>query len=120
MYRSLLAPLDGSSSAEQALPVASSIARSAGAALNLLCVQVPFPPIDGDGHLQNLLEADAREKARAYLDEVVQRIAAATHFAANAAARRAGRRNALPDPRWTRPRLKLICIVPHSGSLTRR
>jgi nucleotide-binding universal stress UspA family protein len=78
MYRSLLVPLDGSRSAEQALPVALSIARRAGATLNLVSVQVPFPPTYGEGmvRLENPLEADAREKARTYLDGVVQRIAA--------------------------------------------
>jgi nucleotide-binding universal stress UspA family protein len=48
MYRSLLVPLDGSPPAEQALPVALSIARRTGAALNLVSVQVPFPQIYGE------------------------------------------------------------------------
>lgn len=86
MYRSLLVPLDGSLSAEQALPVALSIARRAGATLNLVSVQVPFPPTYGKGmvRLENPLEADATEKARTYLDGVVQRLSAASHFAATA------------------------------------
>jgi nucleotide-binding universal stress UspA family protein len=86
MYRSLLVPLDGSASAEQALPVALCIARRTGATLNLVSVKVPFPPIYGEGmaRLENPLEADAREKARAYLDGVVQRLPAASHFAATA------------------------------------
>jgi nucleotide-binding universal stress UspA family protein len=78
MYRSLLVPLDGSASAEQALPLALGIARRAGARLDLVSVQVPFPPVYGEGmaRLENPLEAEAREKARSYLDGVVQRIAA--------------------------------------------
>ncbi len=76
MYRSLLVPLDGSPSAEQALPVALSIARRARATLNLVSVQVPFPPTYGEGmvRLENPLEAEARAAARSYLDGVVQRI----------------------------------------------
>lgn len=59
MYRSLLVPLDGSASAEQALPLALSLARRAGAKLNLVSVQVPFPPIYGEGmaRLENPLRA---------------------------------------------------------------
>jgi nucleotide-binding universal stress UspA family protein len=78
MYRSLLVPLDGSPSAEPALPVALSITRRAGATLNLVSVQVPFPPVYGEGiaRLDNPLEAEARQKARSYLGAVVQRISA--------------------------------------------
>ncbi len=79
MYRSLLVPLDGSTSAEQALPLALGIARRAGAGLELVSVQVPFPPVYGEGmaRLDNPLEAEARDKARSYLDGVVRRISAA-------------------------------------------
>lgn len=86
MYHSILVPLDGSPSAEQALPVASSIARKAGATLNLVSVQVPFPPVYGEGmvRLENPLAADAREQARAYLDQLVQRLAADSHLTAKA------------------------------------
>ena len=38
----VLVPLDGSALAEQALPVASSLAKRAGAALRLVHVHVPF------------------------------------------------------------------------------
>jgi nucleotide-binding universal stress UspA family protein len=78
MYRSLLVPLDGSAYAEHALPLALSVARRAGATLHLVSVQVPFPPVYGEGmaSLENPLEAEARHKARSYLDGVVQRIAA--------------------------------------------
>jgi nucleotide-binding universal stress UspA family protein len=79
MYRSLLVPLDGSPSAEQALPLALGIARRAGAGLNVVSVLVPFPPTyEGRAPVTNPLEAEARGSARAYLDAVVQRIAAAS------------------------------------------
>jgi nucleotide-binding universal stress UspA family protein len=87
MYRSLLVPLDGSASAAQALPLALSLARRAGAKLNLVSVQVPFPPIYAEGmaRLENPLEAEAREKARSYLNVVVQRISAVSTVLATAA-----------------------------------
>src|SRR5947208_15704225 len=79
MYRSLLVPLDGSAGAEQALPLALSIARRAGAALNVVSVLVPFPPTyEGRVPVTNPLEAEARDSARTYLDAVVRRIAAAS------------------------------------------
>jgi nucleotide-binding universal stress UspA family protein len=54
MFRTILVPLDGSSLSEQALPLASQIARRAGAGLRLACVvpphnahyPVPHPPWD--------------------------------------------------------------------------
>ncbi len=77
MFRSLLVPLDGSACAEQALPLALGIARRAGAVLNVVSVQVPFPPTcEGRVPVKNPLEAEAKESARAYLDAVVQRISA--------------------------------------------
>src|SRR5689334_7218849 len=78
MYRSLLVPLDGSVSAEQALPLALGIARRAGAKLDLVSVQVPFPPVYGEGkaRLDNPLATEARDKVRFYLDGVVRRISA--------------------------------------------
>ena len=78
MYRALLVPLDGSAYAEHALPLALGIASRAGATLNLVSVQVPFPPVYGEGmaRLENPLEADSRQKARSYLGGVVRRIAA--------------------------------------------
>jgi nucleotide-binding universal stress UspA family protein len=76
MYRSLLVPLDGSASAEQALPLALDIARRAGARLDLASVQVPFPPVYAEdwAALENPLKAESRERARSYLDGVIRRI----------------------------------------------
>lgn len=47
MYKSILTPLDGSSFAEHALPLALSIARR-GAALRLLHVQEPLASAYGE------------------------------------------------------------------------
>jgi nucleotide-binding universal stress UspA family protein len=44
-FRSLLVPLDGSRFAEQALPLATAIARQAGAILELALVHHPAPPL---------------------------------------------------------------------------
>lgn len=47
MYRSLLISLGSSSSAEQALPPGTT--RRAGVGLELVSIQMPFPPIYGEG-----------------------------------------------------------------------
>jgi len=77
MYRSILVPLDGSTFAEYALPVARSIARRAGATLQLALVHVPIPARYAEGMVifDKELEARNREHERAYLDEVVKRLA---------------------------------------------
>src|SRR5947209_6907741 len=49
MFQRILVPLDGSSRAEQALPIAARIARATGG--SLLLVQVVSPPIDSRGGL---------------------------------------------------------------------
>ena len=41
MYRSILAPLDGSVLSEHALPAAATVARASGATLHLTHVHVP-------------------------------------------------------------------------------
>ena len=46
MYRSVLVPLDGSTFGEQALPLAQSIARRAGASLQIVRVHVSLMPYD--------------------------------------------------------------------------
>lgn len=77
MYRSLLVPLDGSAFGEHALPVALGIARRAGASLKLVSVHVPLLAMGADSIAPGSYEAEARvlEQERAYLDEVVQRLA---------------------------------------------
>ena len=70
MYRSLLVPLDGSPFAEEALPLAMSIARRAGASLHLVAVAA------GAG-FSFLSEKDSECLAKGwqvYLDGVVERV----------------------------------------------
>jgi len=77
MFHSLLVPLDGSQFAEQALPLALSIANHAGASLELLRVHEPYamqdasafrPPYDAEK------EAAFRDQQQAYLEAVVSRL----------------------------------------------
>ena len=46
-YRSILVPLDGSESSEQALPMATSLVHRHGAALNIVRVYVPVAGVYG-------------------------------------------------------------------------
>jgi nucleotide-binding universal stress UspA family protein len=57
MYSSILVPLDGSQSAEHALPVAIGIARRSGARLHLVCAHAP--PVFPAGSPQGIIAADA-------------------------------------------------------------
>jgi len=77
MYRSLLVPLDGSTFAEHALPLALGLARRAGAALNVVSVHVPLLSTAADSIAPGTCEAEARilEQERAYLDGIVSRLA---------------------------------------------
>ena len=77
MYRSLLVPLDGSPFAEQALPMALSLARRAGASVNVVLVHVPFTAAYADSISPGTCEAEASalEQQRAYLDGIVKRLA---------------------------------------------
>jgi nucleotide-binding universal stress UspA family protein len=75
MYRSIMVPLDGSAFGEYALPLALSIARRAGATVNLVHVCTPLGPNVFGGALdapvlgQSRL-AQMREPASAYLDQL--------------------------------------------------
>ncbi len=79
MLQSILVPLDGSVFAEQALPLAASIARRSGAALRLLRVVPPladyffWAPLPGDP-LEAELRQQHRSEAQDYLDGVVARL----------------------------------------------
>lgn len=68
MYRHLLVPLDGSTTAESALPASASLADAFGASVTLFHVIESRPPdaIHGERHLGN------PEEAHAYLDEVAR------------------------------------------------
>jgi nucleotide-binding universal stress UspA family protein len=80
MLGTLLVPLDGSGFAEQALPLATAVARGAGARLHLVqvhtlyalkdptCSWLPFDPA---------LDALARQQEQAYLNALAERIGAA-------------------------------------------
>jgi len=79
MFRSVLVPLDGSGFAEQALPLALSMARHAGCPLRLLRVVPPladyffWAPMPGDP-LEVELRAAHRTAAQGYLEDVVRRL----------------------------------------------
>src|SRR5690348_12241411 len=78
MYRSLLVPLDGSDFGEHALPLALSLARRLGAALQVVHVHAPAWGAYGElgGLYDEMTDRVLRERDRAYVDEVVQRLAA--------------------------------------------
>ena len=78
MYRTLMVPLDGSTFAEHALPLALGLARRAGAALNLVSVHVPLLSVAADSIAPGTCEAEDRVLAqeRAYLDGIVGQLTA--------------------------------------------
>jgi nucleotide-binding universal stress UspA family protein len=77
MYRNLVVPLDGSAFAEHALPFAASIARRAGATLQVVQAHVPvaafYGGIEQIGGLT--LDATVREIESTYRDDIVRRLA---------------------------------------------
>lgn len=83
MYRTILVPLDGSPFGEHALPLAVSLAKRAGASLDLMHVMAPFASIYAEGPLfldDNLVEhikERERKKQQEYLEEVAGRVRAA-------------------------------------------
>lgn len=78
MYRSIFVPLDGSPFSEHALPFALSIARQAGAMVQLAHVHVPVEPMHRDSTplLDATLDNQLQERESAYLEELAQRLAA--------------------------------------------
>jgi nucleotide-binding universal stress UspA family protein len=77
MYRSLLVPLDGSTFGEHALPLALSIARRAGAGLQVVHVHSPLEATYApDGvFFDEGLDARLKQTEQAYLDGIVKRLA---------------------------------------------
>jgi nucleotide-binding universal stress UspA family protein len=77
MYRSILVPLDGSSFAEHALPLALALARRAGARLLLVSVSTPLAEAYVEGLYFSTLELEQEVQARrqAYLEETARRLA---------------------------------------------
>jgi nucleotide-binding universal stress UspA family protein len=76
MYRKLMVPLDGSTFAEHALPVARSIARRCQATLELVVVLPPLAETYAEGVVFSPveLEEEARADRLAYLEKVKQRL----------------------------------------------
>jgi nucleotide-binding universal stress UspA family protein len=82
MYRSILVPLDGSAAAEQATPMALSLARRFAAALKLIHVHVPTWGVYGEGGVYDaLVDREIREGMQAYLNGIIQRISTDTDIA---------------------------------------
>jgi nucleotide-binding universal stress UspA family protein len=78
MYRSIMVPLDGSTFGEQALPLALSIARRAGAKLHAVHVHSPLTEIYTQGAAFSFdpsLEVHLKESRRSYLNALVRRVA---------------------------------------------
>jgi nucleotide-binding universal stress UspA family protein len=69
MYRTILVPLDGSKLAEQALPLAMSVAKRAGSMIRLARVHRPGPPPGGAEYQKAF-----RESELSYLDAVASNI----------------------------------------------
>jgi len=76
MVRSLLVPLDGSTFGESALPLALTIARRAQATLQVVHVHVPLLYFDTTMGYESEVDDRIRQQEQAYLDSVVQRLAA--------------------------------------------
>jgi nucleotide-binding universal stress UspA family protein len=83
MLRTLLVPLDGSSLAERAVPVACALAKRTGGAVHLVRAHVPITVVgataEGAIFSQDMLAADdaVRRHARTYVTGVAERAAAA-------------------------------------------
>lgn len=77
MFQQILVPLDGSSRAEQAMPVAVRLAQASGGTVVLLRVVglrtefIPYPGPD-PGRLQAIIDADHAVGARDYLERITQ------------------------------------------------
>jgi nucleotide-binding universal stress UspA family protein len=74
MLHALLVPLDGSPFAEQALPLALSVARRARATIQLAHVHVPLVYFHDYEKLEGLLDEKIREREHAYLEGVAQKL----------------------------------------------
>jgi nucleotide-binding universal stress UspA family protein len=75
MIRSILVPLDGSSFGEHALPLATSLARRAGATVHLVHVHQSEPMTIVDGiALVDSLDLHLRQDEQAYLADVARRV----------------------------------------------
>ena len=73
MYRSILLPLDGSLTSEQALPYAAALARRSGATLQLAYVHMPLLLAEGAMYL-GTPDVQLWEEERKYLVGIVDRL----------------------------------------------
>ncbi len=76
MYRSIYVPLDGSAFAEQALPLATEIARRSGAILQVALVHHPVPALATALEVPEIeaqLDQEARAREQVYLDGIIER-----------------------------------------------
>jgi nucleotide-binding universal stress UspA family protein len=78
MIRSVLVPLDGSDFAEQALPLAATIARACRAKVRLVTVHEPPPPslAADSARVYAAVDLELRRGERAYLAEQAKRLRA--------------------------------------------
>jgi len=79
MFRTILVPLDGSAFAEQALPWALSIARRAGATLDLVRGHVLYAlncPASAWGPYDPEMESECKQEEQLYLDSTARWLAA--------------------------------------------
>jgi nucleotide-binding universal stress UspA family protein len=78
MYCNILVPLDGSPFSEQALPLALNIAERAAATIHATLVHTPIVALYSGSELaaDPSLDAMVRERHKAYLADVVKRLAA--------------------------------------------
>lgn len=76
MYKSLLVPLDGSTFAEHALPVAQAIARRSGARLVLVSVSTPLAEayVEGMYFSTSDLQEELTARHQEYLEAVAARV----------------------------------------------
>jgi nucleotide-binding universal stress UspA family protein len=76
MYQSILVPLDGSTFAEHALPLALAVARRTGASLRLVHVLQPLASVYSEAPLfaDSDLEKRIKDRLRGYLDAIAFRV----------------------------------------------
>jgi nucleotide-binding universal stress UspA family protein len=77
-FGTILVPLDGSATAERALPVAAALAHRSGAALHLATVHVPLPTLLGTAEepaLNGQFERELRAQREEYLTSAATAIA---------------------------------------------
>ena len=88
MYRSILVPLDGSPTSEQALPIASALTGRCGATIHLAHVHTPYGPIisiDGMPVIDEQLRSLARDHDLAYPERTRERLQSLTSSPATCA-----------------------------------